>query len=118
MRWPTSRAPVPVLLLAACDAADDRRDDAATRLGVLAGHDPRLATVLDKMSTALRSREDRVAAARSTADALAAQDHSADLLSATVAEALGGAPATRASETARRRAVAPRLRGAQAQPPR
>jgi len=91
-----------VLLLAACDAADGRRDDAAARLGVLAGHDPRLAEVLGKMSAALRSGEDRVAAARSTVDALAAQDRSADLLSAAVADALGGASATRASETARR----------------
>jgi tetratricopeptide (TPR) repeat protein len=91
-----------VLLLAACDAADGRRDDAAARLGVLAGHDPRLAEVLGKMSAALRSGEDRVAAARSTVDALAAQDRSADLLSAAVADALGGASATCGSETARR----------------
>ena len=91
-----------VMLLAACDAADDRRDDAAARLGVLAGHDARLAAVLGKMSAALRSGEDRVAAARATADALAAQDHSADLLSAAVADALGGASATRGSETAQR----------------
>jgi len=107
-----------VLLLAACDAADERRDDAAARLGVLAGHDPRLAAVLGKMSAALRSGEDRVAAARSTADALAAQDHSADLLSAAVAHALGGASATRASETARRYAVRPRSPGGQARAPR
>ena len=69
---------------------------------ILAGRDPRLAAVLGKMSTALRSGEDRVVAARSTADALAAQDRSADLLSAAVADALGGAPATRASGTSRR----------------
>jgi hypothetical protein len=91
-----------VLLLAACDATDDRRDEAAARLRVLAGHDPRLEAVLGKMSAALRSGEDRLAAAKATAEALAAQDHSADLLSAAVADALGGAPATHASETARR----------------
>jgi len=90
------------MLLAACDVADGRGNDAAARLAVLGGHDFRLTASLERLGAALRSGTERTPAARAAADALAAEDHSADLLSAAIADALGGTSATAAAGTAQR----------------
>src|SRR5262249_33749776 len=77
-----------VILLAADDLREQRRDDAVARLHVLAGRDYRFIEPVEQLEAALRSGDDPGDAIRRLQGAIADQDRSADFVTVPLLAAL------------------------------